>query len=139
MAKFLSKFVQDNLVAYLFGTAMPTAPTAYVALVTTAPTDTAGTALVELSTSGTGYARVALGAKGTTTTSGSGTTSVEQAANAAALTFGPATATWTIVGVALYDASTGGNLLAYGDLTATQTITSGNSFQLPVGNLPVQA
>ncbi|MGH7111755.1 MAG: phage tail fiber protein [Stellaceae bacterium] len=92
-------------------------PTAYIALYTTAPTDDTGANAVEVA--GGGYARVATtqGASGTwgaaststdpTTISNSGTTN-------AAITFPTATGNWgTIVAFGLYDAATGGNLLAW--------------------------
>ncbi len=138
MAKFVAQGVQDALVAWLFGTTFTAAPTAYVALCTTAPTAIDGTGLVEVS--GGSYARQALGSKGATSTSGSGTTAVRQASASATITFPTATANWgTIVGVALYDASSAGNLLAYGDLSASQVVNSGNTFQLNAGSLTFQA
>lgn len=138
MTKFVSKYVQDKLTSWLFGSAMGSAPTAYVALVTTAPTDTTGTSLVELSSSG--YARVLLGSGSATSTSGTGTTSVEQQSNSSAITFGPATTNWTtVVGVALYDASSSGNLLAYGDLNNQIAVLNGNTFQIAAANLALQA
>lgn len=35
------------------------------------------------------------------------------------------------------DAATGGNLLAYGTLTASKTIASGDVFRIPTGDLDI--
>jgi hypothetical protein len=138
MAKFVGQYVQDKLVGWLFGSAMGAAPTAYAALCTTAPTAIDGTGLVEVS--GGSYARQAVGSAGATSTNGAGTTAVRQASASGTITFPQASANWgTIVGVAFYDAPSAGNLLGYGDLTASQVVNSGNTFVLSAGNLTLQA
>jgi hypothetical protein len=93
------------------------APTAYVALFTTAPTDDTGAGAVEVS--GGGYARVATAA-GTTGTWGAASTGTDpttianNGSGAAAITFATATASWgTVVAFGLYDAASAGNLLAW--------------------------
>jgi hypothetical protein len=94
-------------------TAIFTEPTAYIALFTTAPTDDTGTGAVEVS--GGAYARVAT-TQGTTGTwaAASTTTDPTTEANALAITFPTATANWgTVVAFGMYDAATGGNLLAW--------------------------
>lgn len=49
-----------------------------------------------------------------------------------------ATAGWgTVTHVALYDASTTGNLLYYGPLTSSQAVNTGNVFEIPNGSLSV--
>jgi len=40
----------------------------------------------------------------------------------------------TVVGIAEYDASTGGNLLTYGDLTTPKTLLTGMNFDVAAGN-----
>lgn len=132
MALFIAQTEQDAVLTDIFTAGN------YVALVTTAPTAIDGTSLVEVS--GGSYARQAIGSKGSNSTSGSGTTAVRQASNAGAYTFPTATASWgTVVGVAVYNASTAGTLLAYGDLTASKTIGSGDSFTIAIGDFTVKA
>lgn len=143
MAKFTSKYVADNYLSWLKGTAYPAAPAnTYVALYTTAPTARDGTGGVEVSTSGTAYARQAIAstAWGAVATSGSGTTALEQILNSNAVSFATATGNWgTVVGAGLLDAASGGNLLDYADLSASQTVNTGNTFQFNSAALAVQA
>jgi hypothetical protein len=83
-------------------------PTAYVALFTAVGTD-AGTGFTEVSVGA--YARVATAAADWNSASGS---APSQISNANTLTFPTATADWgTIIAFGLYDASSGGNLLAW--------------------------
>ena len=100
----------------------------YVALFTAAPTDsTAGT-----EATGGSYARVTVactlanwagtqGAGTSVASSGTGGTT----SNNNAVTFPTPTANWGIVThTALYDATSGGNLIAYGTLTTAKTINA---------------
>jgi hypothetical protein len=141
VAKFLSKYVQDLVVAWINKSAFPAPPANFfVALLTTAPTDITGAGMVEVSTGGTAYARQALGGLGATSTGGSGTAETEQASQSGTITFPTPTANWgTAVGVALFDAASAGNLIAYGDLSAPQVINTGNVFSIPASNLTFQA
>ena len=129
--------MSDNVCSWFKGTTFPAAPAnTYVALLTTAPTARDGTGAVEVS--GGSYARQAVASSGWSviSTSGSGATSLEQISNSGAVTFPTATGNWgTIVGAALYDASSAGNLLAYGDLTASVTVNSGTTFSMSIGNV----
>lgn len=89
-------------------TALFSLPTVYVALFTAVGTD-AGTGFAEVT--GGSYARVATAGSDWNSASGS---APSQISNAATLTFPTASADWgTIVGFGLYDASSGGNLLAW--------------------------
>ena len=95
---------------------------------TVAPTDsTSGT---EVSTSGTSYARQQILAAGwDSATGGSITTNAD-------VTFPTATASWgTVVAAAIVDASTSGNIIWYGTLTANKTVDSGDTFKITAGNL----
>jgi hypothetical protein len=105
----------------------------YIALATTS--GSAAACGTEVSTSSTGYARVAVAATlaawagtqgaGTTVASSgtSGTTS-----NNAAITFGAPTATWgSIVSFCAFDASTAGHLLFQSNLTTAKTVNSGDA------------
>jgi hypothetical protein len=123
----ISTYLADKLLDhYLDGTAY-TAPTAYVGLYTTAPTMPAGTGGVEVS--GGSYARVAL-------TGLMGAASAGSKANSSAINFATASASWgTVTAVGIFDAVTAGNLLEAGPLTASKTVGSGDTFQLPIGDL----
>jgi hypothetical protein len=66
------------------------------------------------------------------------TVSGDTASNNAAVEFPTATGTWgTVVAVGVFDALTSGNLLAYGNLTASKTIASGDVFRVPSGDLDI--
>lgn len=142
----MSDFLENRLIDHLFRGQAFAAPTAlHVGLLTAAPTDAGGG--TEVSTSGTGYGRVAAApslanwagtqAAGSTVASSgtSGTTS-----NNNAITFGSPTANWgSIVAFGIYDAASGGNLLWWGSLTVAKTVNSGDaapSFQ--AGALAIQ-
>jgi hypothetical protein len=120
----------ENLVLnWLFTTNSATRPTAwFVGLFTAAPSDTGGGTEV----SGSGYSRKATG---TITVSGTATT----ATNSAVIEFDPASGgNWgTITYAAIFDASTGGNMLAWAELTTARTINDGDVFRIPAGSLTV--
>lgn len=60
------------------------------------------------------------------------------AATNATVTFDTATANWgTITHVAVMDASTAGNVLFWGAVTASKTIETGDTFQVSSGNLTI--
>jgi len=111
------------------GSAPNTQPAAiYVALFTATPSDTGGGTEV----TGGSYARQAATFAAASTTSG-----VTTSATSAALNWtNMPTAVVTSVGV--YDAVTGGNLLYYGNLSASKSLTSGDNFTINSGNLTVQ-
>ena len=129
----LTTATADKLLDHLLGRTSYTMPTVYVGLYTTNPTEPAGTGGVEVS--GGSYARVALGTGGASlmgaATSGSSD-------NTSAVNWATATADWGVVtGVGLFDASTAGNLLASGALTANKTVSNGDTFSLPISDLTV--
>jgi hypothetical protein len=125
-----SDYTENLVLTWLFTTSSATRPTAwYVGLFTGAPSDTGGGTEV----SGNGYARVATG-----TMSVSGTTPTT-ATNGSAIEFAAASGgNWgTITHAAIYDADTGGNLIAWGALTTSRTINDGDVFRIPAGSLDV--
>lgn len=61
------------------------------------------------------------------------TSTAAQISNATSVAFGTPVAGATIVGIGWIDASSGGNLLCYGDLDAPKAATGGVAFTLPVG------
>lgn len=105
----------------------PTRPSAtYLALFTSNP-DEGGTG-TEVSTSGTAYARQAIAF----------TVSGDTASNTAAVEFPTATASYgTVSHVGVYDASTGGNLIAYAALTTSKAIDTGDVLRVPAGDLDI--
>lgn len=60
-------------------------------------------------------------------------------ANDSTVTFPTATADYdgTVTCLAIMDAASGGNVLFYGALTVPKTVTTGDTFQIAVGNLQV--
>lgn len=123
MATTVTDYAEEKLVKHVAGVASYTMPTPYLALYTVTPGKaTSGTEL-----SGNGYARVA--AAGATFTYANGVLS-----NTAAVTFPTATGNQgTIVGIALVDASTAGNILWAADLGSVKTLTTGDSLTFPIG------
>jgi hypothetical protein len=110
----------------LFGRTSPTYPaTYYFALFTSAPNAAGGGTEV----SGGSYARVAV----TNNTTNFPATSAQNKNNGTAITWPTSTAAWgTIVAWGVYDASSGGNLWAYGAVTSV-TLNSGDSITFAIG------
>lgn len=100
---------------------------AYLGLSTTEPS-TSGTGATE--PSGNGYSRVLLGAYNQALTQKMGTPSNGEIQNAVEVHFNRSTGAWasgaSIPYAVLYDAATGGNMLAYMDLTTAITVTGAN-------------
>ena len=123
-------YTENLALTYLFTTGSATRPTAwYVGLFTAAPSDTGGGTEV----SGNGYARVVTG---TITVSG---TSPTNATNAAAIEFAAASGgNWGTIGwAAIFDASTGGNMIAWAPLTVSKAINDGDIFRIPASSLSI--
>ena len=123
----LSNTFETHTLNYLFTTTSVTRPTAwYVALFTSNPAeDASGT---EVSTSGTAYARQ----------SATFTVSGNTASNSAAIEFPTATASYgTVTHIGVFDASTGGNLIAYAALTTSKAIDTGDVLRLPANDLDI--
>jgi hypothetical protein len=120
-----SNTFETRVLTWVFTTGSATRPTAWhVALYTAAPDDTGGGTEV----SGGAYARQAV----TFTVSGN------TATNSAALEYPTATAPYgTVTHVGVFDASTGGNLIAYAALTTSKTIDTGDVLRLPAGDLDI--
>ena len=127
MAGF-SDYLEDKVLDHVFGGTAYTAPaTLYVALYTVAPDDTGGGTEV----TGGSYVRQT----GTFTVSGTNPTT---ATNSAAIEYPTATADYgTVVAVGILDASSGGNLLAYADLTTSKTVSTGDVFRFDAGDLDI--
>ena len=135
MAGF-TNYLEDKVIGHLFGGTAYTAPTTlYVGLQTSTPSDSTGGTEV----SGGAYARQSV--SWTIQTGGTA-----QASNTLALTFPAATTDWGICTHAgVYDALTGGNLLAFETLTKTdfttanpKTVNTGDIFKIDSANLKIQ-
>ena len=123
MAGSLSNYAENKVLDHILGTTTFTKPTTYVALYTVAPTDsTSGTEVT-----GGSYARLA----------GSWDASVGGASsNSSNLDFTGMPAC-TVVAVAVLDASTGGNILVYGTLSANKTLDAGDTLRIATGDLDI--
>jgi hypothetical protein len=138
----MSDFLENKFIDWFFraqaigvtgaSAAAGTGPTSlYIALLTAAPSDTGGGTEV----SGGSYARVAVtsslanwagtqAAASTTASSGTGGTT----SNNGAITFPAPTANWgTVTHFGIYDATSSGNLLFWGALTASKTVNNGDA------------
>lgn len=122
----ISNYLENALInVTLRGVAFTAPTTIYLGLFTTDPTD-AGTGT---EVSGGSYARRAI----TFNAPSNGV-----AASAADVLFPIATANWgTITHIGLYDASTSGNLLYHGQLTASKTIQTDDQFKIVAGDITV--
>jgi hypothetical protein len=102
-----------------------TACTPYVALYTVAPTDsTSGTEVT-----GGSYARVDSSGDWAAPSAGSVSSNAE-------IAFTQASADWgTVVAFSIMDAVSGGNMLYWGDLTASKTVSNGDTFKFPSGDI----
>lgn len=105
----------------------------YVALSTADPTED-GSGLAE--PVGNGYARVQH--SDNTATPGNWTVSGDQATNTVEIDFGTATGSWgTITHFALFDASSGGNMLHFGSVTTSKSVGNGDPVKFPASTLTV--
>ena len=135
MAGF-TNYLEDKVIGHLFGGTAYTAPTTwYAGLQTAAPSDSAAGTEV----SGGAYARQSVA--WTIATSGTA-----QASNTAALEWPAATTDWgTVTHAGVYDAVSGGNLVAFETLTKTdfstanpKVVNTGDIFKIDAGNLKIQ-
>ena len=121
MAGFKSDYLCDALLDHEMGATVWTAPaTIYIAAFTAAPTSSGGGTEV----TGGSYARVALTNNGTNFPAAASKTK----RTGVAITFPSPSADWgSIVGLASFDAASGGNMLRYGPLSTPVTVTSGGA------------
>lgn len=124
-----SDYLEAALLDHVFSkSAGYTQPTLYLAVSTADPTD-AGTGTAE--PVGNAYARVA-------TVAADWTRSVSTISNATQLSFPEATGTWgTLTHFALYDAATGGNMIAHAALGTAKAIAANETLRFPIGNITV--
>lgn len=120
-----SNYLETEVLEWAFTASGGTRPTAwYLALFTAAPSDTGGGTEV----SGGAYARQSV----TFTVSGN------TASNNAAIEYPTATANYgTVTHIGVFDALSGGNLLAHAALTTSKLIETGDVFRVPSGDLDI--
>jgi hypothetical protein len=127
-----SDYMEDKVLNWsLRGTSAGTAPAnVYISLHTTATTDAGGGTEV----TGSAYAR-----KAVSTTGGFNAPSGGSTANTAEIAFTAASGgNWgTVTHFGIWDASTSGNLLYHGPLTASKTVNDGDVFRFAAGALVV--
>ena len=120
----MSDYLEVELRKHLFRTGSFTKPSAlWIALFTVTPSDSGGGTEV----SGGSYARVQRNPGDANWTAPDGTSGITR--NAAAITFpAPSGGNWgTVVAFGIFDASTAGNLLAWGPISPARTINNGDA------------
>ena len=120
-----SNYLENKVLLHVFGATAYTAPaTLYVGLYTSDP----GEGNTGTEVSGGSYARQTIAF----------TVTDNQASNTAAVEFPTATASWgTVTYAAVFDAVSGGNMMAYGALTTSKTIASGDVLRIPAGDFDI--
>ena len=127
MADCFSNYLRDKINDHLHGGPDFTRPaTTFFALMTVMPTASGG----GTEALGGTYARVAVTNNSTNWPASSG----QAKANGVAISWGvQTTSLGTIVGIAEYDAATGGNLLTFQPLNTAVAIAAGQPFDIPAG------
>lgn len=121
-----SNTYETNVLKWTFTADAVTRPTTWYLGLFTANPDEDGSGATEIS--GNGYARKSVAF----------TVSGNLATNSAAVEFDVATGAWgTISHVAVFDASTGGNQIAYAALAAAKTITTDDVLRFPAGDVDI--
>lgn len=124
----LSNYAENKWLDHILNVAAFTVPSnIYIALSTVDPGE-AGSGLAE--PSGNAYARKLCNVWG----AASGRTT----SNTNAVAYDEATGSWgTITHYALFDASTGGNMLAYGSLAVAKVVVAGNEMSIAAGEMDI--
>jgi hypothetical protein len=125
-------YLENELLDHVWGAAAYTAPaTLYLALSTADPLDD-GSGLNE--PAGGSYARLAVANNLTNWPAATGGSK----SNGVDMTFVTATASWGVIShMAIFDAVTGGNMLAHAALTSSKTIDNGDTVIFEAGNLTI--
>lgn len=130
MAGSFSDYLENKLLDHVFKNTSFTSPaTLYCGLYTVAPTDAGGGTEV----SGSGYSRASFSPSTTFQSASGGATQT-----VAAVTFGQASGNWgTVVAFGIFDNASGGNLLAWGDLSLSKQIQSGDIATFASGDIDI--
>jgi hypothetical protein len=124
----LSDYLEQKIINHVLRNTPYTTPgtSIYVGLFTSDPSD-AGTGT---EVSGTSYARVQVTAWDSPAS--------RATANTSAITFAQAGSSWgTVTHIGIFDASSAGNLLFYGALTASKAVGSGVTFFIAAGDIDI--
>jgi hypothetical protein len=140
MAGSKSDYLEAKILDLILGAQSWTPPVnLWVALSNAAYDDAAtGSAMTEVSASGTAYARVEVTNDLTTFPAATGPSPTTKS-NGIQINFPTATADWsTINAVYLVDASSAGNCIVGADLDSPVDVSSGSSLNIPVGTFVFQ-
>lgn len=122
----LSNYAEKLLLDWMMTTGSATRPTAwYVALFTAAPSDSGGGTEV----TGSGYSRQSVTFDAAATPGGTTSNSNLVSFTASGGDFG------TVSHIGIFDASTSGNLLWHGAMTASKSVSDGETLEFSVGNI----
>lgn len=123
----LSDFAENEVLDHILGVGAYTPPaTVYIGLSTADPLDTGGS-LAE--PSGNGYARKAITFAAA---------SSRQVAQTGGVTFDQASGSWgTITHYGIFSASSGGSMLAHGQLSASKVVSSGDTPSIASGQVTI--
>ena len=129
MAGAFSNYLETKLVEYTLRGQVFTQPTTvWVSLHSASPGETGGSEIT-----GTSYARVAV-----TCGTAAWSTHTPPLQNNTTITFPQAGGSWgTVTDFGIYDASTNGNLLFYGTLTASKTIATNDTASFAAAALQI--
>lgn len=127
-----SDYLELKILDHVFGASSYSAPaTMYFALSTADPGET-GSTIAE--PSGNNYARASF----TNNKTNWGDAAAGAITNDVAVTFNTASGSWgTITHFAVFDASTSGNMLIYGTLTTSKSITTGDTPKFNIGDVDI--
>lgn len=134
MAGSFADYLEAKILDLVFGATAFTAPSPiYLGLSTTTITDAGGNITEP---SGFAYARVSITNNSTNWPAAS--VGAGSKANGVAFTFPAATGAWgTITDFFISDASSGGNILAYGVLTLSKAINNGDTASFAIGDITI--
>jgi hypothetical protein len=137
MAGSLSDYMEKKILDLVFGNIAYTIPTNYyVGLSTTTIADSATGSTGITEPSGNGYARATVANNSTNFPTSTGTTATKT--NGADISFNTPSGSWgTVTDFFIADALTGGNIVCYGTLGTSQTISSGNTVKFNTGSLTI--
>lgn len=124
-----SDYLENKVLDHILGGGDYTRPaTVYIALFTVTPSDAGGGTEV----TGGSYARAAVTNNATNFPAASGGAK----SNGTAIAFPAATGNWgTVVAFGVFDASSGGNLLYWGDVTPNRAVNTGATASFAIGDL----
>lgn len=124
----LAPYAENAVLEHLFKNTALTVTNAYIGYFNNSITDDS----VPTEVSGNGYARVQIDNKMGSAASGS-------ISNTTAISFPAASGGdhGTIVAIAIFDAASGGNMIAFGNLSSSRTISDGDQLSIAVGNLTI--